>query len=55
MSDSSQAKIQRWERYIDECRRESKLLSPAGQIAMQKVIDSYENLIATERNKGRGS
>jgi hypothetical protein len=53
MSDSSQAKIKRWERYIDESRRELKLLSPEGQIAMQKVIDSYEHLIATERGKDK--
>jgi hypothetical protein len=53
MSDNSEAKIQRWELYIDECRRELKLLSPEGQIAMQKVIDSYESLIATERGKGK--
>jgi hypothetical protein len=53
MSENSEAKIQRWERYIDECRRELKLLGPEGQIAMQKVIDSYENLIATERGKDK--
>jgi hypothetical protein len=51
MSDSTEAKIQRWERYIEECRGELKLLSPEGQIAMQSVIDSYEKLIATERSK----
>jgi hypothetical protein len=53
MSDSSEFKIQRWERYIDESRRELKLLSPEGQIAMQKVIDSYESLIAMERAKDK--
>jgi hypothetical protein len=53
MSDSSEFKIQRWERYIDESRRELKLLSPEGQIAMQKVIDSYESLIAMERGKAK--
>jgi hypothetical protein len=51
MSDDSEAKIQRWERYIEECRREAKLLSPEGQIAMQTVIESYETLIAIERSK----
>jgi len=51
MSDSSEVKIQRWERYIEECRREAKLLSPEGQIAMQAVIDSYERLIAIERGQ----
>jgi hypothetical protein len=53
MSDSSKSKIQRWERYIEESRRELKLLSPEGQIAMQKVIDSYESLIAMERAKDK--
>jgi hypothetical protein len=53
MSDSSEFKIQQWERYIDESRRELKLLSPEGQIAMQKVIDSYERLIAMERGLER--
>jgi hypothetical protein len=51
MSENSESKIQRWGRYIEECRRELRLLSPEGQIAMQSVIDSYENLIATERGK----
>ena len=45
MSDNSEIKIQRWERYIEECRREAKLLSPEGQRTMQTVIDSYERLI----------
>ena len=51
MSDISVAKIQRWERYIEECRREATLLSPEGQIAMQRVIESYERLIAIERGQ----
>jgi hypothetical protein len=51
MSDNSEAKIQRRERYIEECRREAKLLSPAGQKAMQAIIDSYERLIAIERGQ----
>jgi hypothetical protein len=51
MSDNTEAKIERRERYIEECRRELRLLSPEGQIAMQSVIDSYEKLIATERGK----
>jgi hypothetical protein len=53
MSDSSEFKIRRWERYIDESRRELKLLSPEGQVAMQRVIDSYESLIAMERGKDK--
>jgi hypothetical protein len=51
MSDSTEGKIRRWERYIEECRREARLLSPEGQIAMQTVIESYETLIAIERGK----
>jgi len=53
MSDNSEAKIRRWERYIDESRRELEFLSPEGKIAMQKVIDSYESLITMERGKDR--
>jgi hypothetical protein len=52
MSDS-EAKIQRWERYIEECRREAKLLSPEGQRTMQTVIDSYERLIAMVRDQDK--
>ena len=51
MSNGSETKIQRWERYIEECRREAKFLSPDGQTAMLRVIDSYERLIATERSQ----
>jgi hypothetical protein len=56
MIDSTEAKIQRWERYVEESRREAKLLSPEGQRAMQTVIDSYERLIAMVRkqNKRKG-
>jgi hypothetical protein len=53
MSDNSEFKIQRWQCYIDESRRELKLLSPEGQIAMRKVIESYESLIAMERGKAK--
>jgi hypothetical protein len=45
MSDT-EAKIERWRRYIDECRKEAKLLSHEGRQAMQLVIDGYEQLIA---------
>ena len=45
MSDSG-VKIQRWHRYIEECRREAKLLSPEGRRTMRSVIGSYERLIA---------
>jgi hypothetical protein len=54
MSDNSEAKIQRWERYIEECRREAKLLSPEGQRTMQTVINAYEKLIAVVRDKKKG-
>jgi hypothetical protein len=53
MSDSTEAKIQRWQRYIDEARREAKLLSPDGQQTMQTVIDSYERLIAMARAQAK--
>jgi hypothetical protein len=53
MSDSSEAKIERWRRYIDECRKEAKLLSPEGQRTMQTVIDGYERLIAMARSQDK--
>jgi hypothetical protein len=53
MSDNSEIKIRRWERYIEECRREAKLLSPEGQRTMQTVIDSYESLIAMVRGQDK--
>jgi hypothetical protein len=49
----SEVKIQRWQRYIEECRREAKLLSPEGQRTMQSVIDSYERLIAMVRDQDK--
>jgi hypothetical protein len=52
MSDS-EIKIQRWERYIEECRREAKFLSPEGQQTMQTVINSYEQLIAMVRDQDK--
>jgi hypothetical protein len=52
MSDG-EIKIQRWERYIEECRREAKLLSLEGQRTMQTVIDSYERLIVMVRNQDK--
>jgi hypothetical protein len=53
VSESSEAKILRWQRYIEECRSEAKLLSPDGQRAMQTVIDSYERLIAMVRDQDK--
>jgi hypothetical protein len=49
VSDNSKIKIQRWERYIEECRREATLLSPEGKKTMQTVIDSYQALITMVR------
>jgi hypothetical protein len=51
MSDNSEAKIQRRERYIEECPRDAKLLSPEGQRTVQGIIDSYEWLISIERGQ----
>ena len=51
MSDDNEAKIQRWQRYIEECRKEAKLLSPGGQREMQTVIASYERLIERARDQ----
>ena len=51
MSDNIKAKIQHWEGYIEECRREAKFLSPEGQRTMQTVIDSYVSLIAMVREQ----
>jgi hypothetical protein len=53
MSDSTEARIQRWQRYIEECRQEAKFLSPEGQQTMQNVIDSYEKLIAMARGQDK--
>ena len=53
MSDSTEVKIKRWKRYIEECRREAKLLSPEGQKSMQTVIDYYERLIAKVRDQDK--
>jgi hypothetical protein len=51
MSTDNQAKIRRWEQYIEESRKEAKLLSPEGQQALQTIIQSYEKLIATARDQ----
>jgi hypothetical protein len=51
MSNDNETKIQRWRRYIEECRKEAKLLSPDGQREMQVVIASYERLIAMAQAK----
>jgi hypothetical protein len=53
MSDEDEAKIRRWRQYIEESRKEMKLLSPEGQQAMQAVIDSYEKLIAKVRDQDK--
>ncbi len=51
MSADDEAKIRRWEQYIEEFRKEAKLLSPEGQQELQTVIQSYEKLIATTRDE----
>jgi hypothetical protein len=52
MSDN-EAKIQRWQRCIEESRREARLLNPEGQRAMQTIINSYERLIALTRDQDK--
>jgi hypothetical protein len=53
MSANNEAKIRRWQQYIEESRKEAKLLSPEGQREMQTVIDSYERLIAMARDQDK--
>jgi hypothetical protein len=53
MSDSNKTKIERWQRYVEECRKEAKLLSPEGQQALQAVIYGYEHLIAAAQAKDK--
>ena len=53
MSNNSEVKIQRWQKYIEECRQEAKLLSPEGHREMQTVIASYERLIAVAQREAR--
>ena len=48
MNARTKAKILRWQQYIEECRKEASFLSPEGKHEMQKVIASYERLIAME-------
>ena len=50
MSTDNEAKIRRWQQYIEETRKEAKLLSPEGQQELQTVIQSYEKLIANARD-----
>jgi hypothetical protein len=51
MSTDNEAKIRRWRQYIEEARKEAKLLSPEGQRELQMVIHSYEKLIAMARDQ----
>jgi hypothetical protein len=51
MTADNEAKIRRWEQYIEESRKEAKLLSPEGQQELQSVIASYEKLIADAREQ----
>jgi hypothetical protein len=55
MSADDEAKIRRWEQYIEEFRKEAKFLSPEGQQELQTVIQSYEKLIATTRDEATKS
>jgi hypothetical protein len=52
MSADDEAKIRRWEQYIEEFRKEAKRLSPEGQQELQAVIQSYEKMIAMARGQG---
>ena len=51
MTTDNEAKIRRWEQYIEESRKEAKFLSPEGQQELQTVIQSYEKLIAMARDQ----
>jgi hypothetical protein len=51
MSADNEAKIRRWEQYIEETRKEARLLSPEGQRELETVIHSYEKLIAMARSE----
>jgi len=51
MRADTEAKIRRWEQYIEETRKEAKLLSSEGQRELQTVIASYEKLIAMAREQ----
>jgi hypothetical protein len=53
MSKDTEAKIQRWRRYIDEHRGEAKFLSLEGQREAQATIAPYENLIAEAQSEAR--
>jgi hypothetical protein len=53
MSAENEAKIRRWQQYIEESRKEAKLLGPEGQRELQTVIDSYEKLIAMARDEDK--
>jgi hypothetical protein len=53
MNESSEVKIRRWQKYIQECRQEAEFLSPEGQREIQTVIASYEKLIALTQGEVR--
>jgi hypothetical protein len=58
MSETTEARIQRWRDRIEEYRREGESLSPAVRKSVQIMIGSYERLIAmaqrSELDKERG-
>jgi hypothetical protein len=47
MVEGTQAKIERWQRHVDEHRAELEAMhSPERRQSLQSVIDSYERTIA---------
>jgi hypothetical protein len=55
MTDSSEAKIERWRQLIAECRDQAASMSPAGRHALQTIITSYEHLIDAKPASSRAS
>jgi hypothetical protein len=53
MSRERETKIQRWRKYIEECREEVRFLSEEGQRETQATIANYEKLIAVAQNEAR--
>jgi hypothetical protein len=51
MTDSSDAKIDRWRQLIAECREQAVSMSPEGRHALQTIIASYDHLIAMVQSK----
>ena len=51
MTDSSEAKIERWRQLIAECQEQAASMSPDGRHALQTIIASYDYLIAMVQAK----